>query len=393
MRLRLEHLQLEVKRAIREERDTDALRKEVTRVLGPIMDTEVRLEDLAEAVNDRVAVLDGTGRGTRVGFKPSVLLRFAEHKDPRVRKMTARLLPERFIDRFSHDRNGSVRAAVARRLPITAVREMMKEFPKDHALRSIYRTRKKLQRLHEDGVPVPKQDEPLDIHGEERLGAAGKNCPGPELSEVWYAEKARQLVQDYSCDPHRIMSIERNWEGPAVKGFCRHTRATSGVEIDEQKLLGAVKDLLDEKDDRAMERNELKEIAAQLREEADQEALNESAAAPAYDNVDLVQVLADSTLSPQNFIEHVNELFKVQEAYTPAGLGKYRMGEGSESTRVPMKAWLPHTHGLRPLDEKVLDRYVKCWNERQELTGEPLKLEWTIHPIDVDAIGFSAMLR
>ena len=80
-----------LKQTLAEEKAVEVLREEVTHNLGPSVVTDVKLERLAENVNDRIDVLERTGRGDNLNFRPSTVLRFAEHKNPEVRRLAARL--------------------------------------------------------------------------------------------------------------------------------------------------------------------------------------------------------------------------------------------------------------------------------------------------------------
>jgi hypothetical protein len=196
-------------------------------------------------------------------------------------------------------------------------------------------------------------------------------------------------VQDYI--PKR--PVEDNWKAPAVKGYCSHLKASFGVDIDEQKLLNAVDELLEEKDDLALKRDELKELARRLRDEARDEVMNEAVMPILTEKNDPVADLLESGVSPEAYIKQVNELFNVKETRVPPGLKKFRIGEAKALETVPMKAWLPHGYGFRVVDEQVLDLYVERWNTRQVLVGEPIRIEWTPHPGEENAVGFKAILR
>ena len=389
MHLKLDRLQTVVKQAMNEEKAVDALKTEVRRVLGPIMLTDIKLEKLAEEVNDRVEVMNRTGRSSHLGFKPSVVVKFIDHENHEVRKMAANLLPEQFLPRLADDKNSAVRAIVARRVTLPAVKEMMRKFPSDDELRNIYRNRKK--QLNEGGLPNAKPEkEPFDMYGEEPLGDAVKQQHGPELSDEWYHERSQKFLQDYGNN------IEYNWEELAAKNFCNHTKATSGVEIDNDKMFKAIKDRIKEREDMSLERRKsaLKELAASLRSES---LLEESASEiNETEEQDPVRSLVESRISPATYIERAAKLFNVREATVPLAIKKFKLGSNSPTTlsSIPMKARVPHNNGIRAIDEQALDAYVKHWNDRQTISSEePLKIEWYVHPIEVGVIGFKAVLK
>ena len=386
MRLRLEELQKVVKRAVDEERATESLRTEVNRVLGPAVIAEGRVEQVAEAANNWIDVLERTGRSSRLSFKPSVMVRWLDHNSPEVRKFAARVVPEKFLAKMTSDKNGSVRAAVARRLPIGAVREMLKRFPKDDQVRVIY----KEKRLAEAGIKQPTE-EPMGhdpVEDAERLGDSVKQDDGAELSEAWYRQRAIKFMQDYGGN------IEDAWEELTARRYAASVKATSGVEIDEAKLLKAIKELIKEREDRALERSALKETLAWLKGQEEHELLQESAMPVISMDVDPVRELVEGNLTPSTYLDEASQLFKVQEATVPPGIRKHRLGErNARSSTVPVIGRLPHGEGFRAIDERALDLYCSHWNDRQQLQGEPLKLEWSNHPDDVNKVSFSVILR
>jgi hypothetical protein len=387
MRLRLQELQKVVKRAIDEEKATEVLRTEVARVLGPSVVTEGRVvEQVAEAANERIAVLDRTGRGNRIDFKPSTVVPFLNHKNPEVRKFAARVLPEKFVAQLRNDHSAAVRAVVAARLPLPQVREMMRRFPQDDQLRTVFRKR----RLAEAGIKKP-EEQPLGhdpVEDAERLGDAVKQADGPELSEQWYKDKAACFMQDYGGN------IEYAWEELAVKQYVMSARQTSLVEIDEAKLLKAIKEAIKEREDRAMERDALRETLSWLKAEEEKELLVEQTLPVLDETVDEVSDLLASNATSSEYIDRANKIFTVRESTLPAAIKKHRLGEeNNRLEQVPMVGRLPHARGFRAIDERALDLYCKYWNDRQMLRGEPLKLEWSCHPDEVGKVSFSTILR
>ncbi len=384
--LTVKKLQELVKRAVDEERAVETLRTEVSRVLGPAVIAEGKAEQVAEAANDRIDALERTGRSSRLAFRPSVMIKWLDHTHPEVRKFAARVVPEKFLSKMINDRSDTVRAAVARRLPVGAVREMLKRFPQDDQIRVIYRAK----RLAEAGIKQPKE-EPLGhdpVEDAERLGDSVKQADGLELSELWYRERAIRFMADYGTN------IEDNWEELAARRYAARVRATSGVEIDESKLLKAIKELIKEREDRAMDRSALKETLAWLKAQEEHKLLQESAMPVISTDVDPVRELVEGNLTPSTYIDEANMLFKVKESTLPSGIRKHRLGErNARSTTVPCVARLPHNEGFRAIDERALDVYCRHWNDRQELQGEPLKLEWSNHPDLIGKVSFNVILR
>jgi hypothetical protein len=189
-------------------------------------------------------------------------------------------------------------------------------------------------------------------------------------------------------------NIEYCWEETAVRRFCSSTRATSGVEIDEAKLLKAVKQLIKEKEDMAIERDALKETLSWLQRQEEQELLSEGVIPDMTEAADPVEELMGRGLTNEQFLGSASKLFRVQEGMLPMGIRKYRLGEGSaRQTMVPVIGMLPHRHGFRAVDERALDAFCEAWTKRQQMAGEPLRLEWTTHPTDVNKISFTCILK
>lgn len=386
MRLTVNELQQLVDKTIKEERDTESLKLEIGRVLGPVVVAEGKLHEVVAAANDRLDVLSRTGRLKTVGFDPAITSQWTTHVDPELRKFVARVCPEQHLSRLATDRNPEVRAAVANRSSSAIVKEMMKRFPNDDQLRSIFRQKK----MNEAGLPkpqvVPMGHDPVD--GKKRMGAAAKNPDGPDLSEAWYHDQAVRFMSDYG------QNLEYGWEELAVRRFCSSTRATSGMEVDEAKLLKTVKKIIEEKEDEALERNSLRETLDWLAEQDENALMIEGPDFETLEEQDSVTNVMKSGLSGGGFISEIMKLFRVQEGMLPKGIRKYRLGEGNaRQTIIPVIATLPHKHGLRSIDERALDMFCETWTRHQQLVGEPLRLEWVAHPGDMNKIGFTCVLK
>ena len=372
MRVSLSELQKIVNQAVDAERLTESFRNEVNRVLGPAVIAEGKAKQIAEAANERIDVLEQTGRASRLSFDPSVTVKLIEHADYGVRKFAARTVPEKFLYKMTVDKNHAVRSAVARRIPLNAVSEMLKRFPKDDALHLIYKHRK----INEAGIAQPKTvDEPFDMYGEKRLGTAAKQDPGSELSETWYDSLAQKLVQDYG------RTMDTGWQNAAVRRYCASSKATNGVVIDEIKLLDAVNELMEEKEDEVLKNFSLKETLTWLNNQSQKE----SSVIPEVDlRADPVRELASRSLTPQQFIDEVNELFDVRFNITESA---------SLNVKTPSSCRLPHGTEIRPVDERVLDAYCKNWSTRRKLQGESSRLDWSVDPRKIGKISFSVVSR
>jgi len=386
MHLKLNSLQKLLDRTLDEERHGQELKAEIGRVLGPVVVTEGRLHEVVAAANDRLDVLTRTGRIDALEWESRLTPKWLDHRDPEIRKFAARIVPERFLSRAANDRSPEVRAAAAGRLSLNAIREMIKRFPKDDGLRAIFRQKK----LHEAGIKKPAQ-QPIGhdpTKDKERLGDTVRTGQGPELTEAWYQAQAQNLMYEYG------KNIEHSWEEIAVHRYCVSLRETSGVEVDEMKLLKNVQRLIKEKEDMALKRDALNETLTWLKGQAEHELIEEGMMPEFKEQVDEVWTLVESQLTRDQYLERAARVFQIKESIMPLGIRKYRLGEGNaKQTLVPCVGWLPHHGSFRPVDERALDVFCENWNRRQAQAGEPMRLEWTVHPSDQGKVGFTCILK
>lgn len=371
MRVRLQDLDKVVKRIIAEVRVTESLRDEVVRVLGNAVLAEGSAHEVAREANDRLDVLDRTGRAGRAVFKTSLMIKLLEHPDAEIRKLAARTAPVKFLGKVTFDREPSVRSAVARRLPLKEVARMVTKFSSDDELLTIYK--EKSNSLREAGLKDPKVV-PMGIDpvaGKERMGDVSRLNIDLDLSDTWYDSVAERLINDYG----RV--IEDSWEELAVKRLCRSMKATSGVEVDEGKLLKAVVDRLKERDDIALERD----------------ALEESYDFGIDESTDAVSSLLKKVGSSE-FLWETHELYTISDCPLSNDIQRHLVTEGvSSKVLVPFMGILPHRGSLQPNDEKVLNAYCKAWNDRQKLRPESVKIEWLPHPRLDNRVMFNVTLR
>lgn len=386
MHLKLDSLQKLLDHTIIEEQLTAGLRAEVSRVLGPAVIVEGKLDNIAIAANDRLDVLDRTGRSGGLSWDVKTTSRWINHANPEIRKLAARTVPERLLGRLTIDRHAGVRAIVASRVPLGTVREMVRRFPTDDQLRSMLRSRS----VHEAGVPKPKTiDMGHDPTKDKKpMGQSTRSPAGPDPSDLWYKEQALRLMREYGGN------LEYAWEETAVRRFCASSRSTSGVEIDEAKLLKNVKDLIKKKEDNAMKSDALKETMEWLDQQEALEELQENAIPQFRETVDPVADLLSRKLTTEQYLSSSAHVFRIQESIMPLGIRKYRLGEGNaHQTMVPCIGMLPHSRGFRAVDERALDVFCETWNKKQGQEGEPLRLMWSAHPGEVGKISFTCSLR
>jgi len=359
MGLRLNELQKVVKNVVKNERNIDSLRGEIVRTLGPTILVSRGLEKMAESANDRLDILEATNRPYEK-IRPALLLKFIDSTSSEVRKLVARLLPESFLKPLMKDSDSAVRAATARRLSTKLVNEMVRRFPQDDTLRQIMKTK----RLVEAGISVPDiDDEEFDMYGLEPLGGVFGDVDYPDLSDVWYDTAAIKIVNTYG------RNIEEQWEEATVHQYV-DSMASMGIEVDRQKLLDAVYDLLEQRADSVLEENSLNSLVSKLR-------LEETLVMPVVsETIDPVQTLLSSNYSPSEYIKKFEEVFSVKHAVSKNPATRIML-ESPEQVKHPSSATIPSTIA-RNIDERAIDSYVRVWNSRNKTAGNNYyQLTWT----------------
>lgn len=362
MHLKLEELQKLVTKVVKEEKRYDSLKEEVSRVVGPVVVTTHDLKLMAETANNHLDVLVRSGKQITPA-RTSVLLKFIDSGEPEVRRLIARLLPESFVRKMRFDANHAVRWAVAERLPAKIIAEMVKQFPSDDQLRTIYKSKK----LYEAGLPSPKlADEEFDINGEKPLGDTAHYDDHPGMTDVWYDSLAREIVTKYGH------TIETNWEEKAVDNYANGMKS-QGVELDSEKLLDAIYDYLAKREENTLKEGTLRRIAASLR---DEDTLDAPFMPVIGEGKDVVNSLLRSQVSPAEYIQQFESTFSVTKASVNNIGRKQGINENFARVIVPVEAILP-AGTLRPNDEKALDTYTKSWNRQRQLRNQPYRLSWT----------------
>lgn len=334
MRLKLKELQKVVDDAVLNQRQTDALREETTRAFGPVVIVKnVSVQQIAEAINDRLDVLERTGRS--VEFDAAVALKYAKHPSAEVRRAVVRLLPEGYAPRFKADEDAYVRHAAAKKLSTPTVMEMFKRQPDDE-LRQVLIERKN----DEDSLAAAR-----------RLSKGSRQPSGIELSDVYYTNIAHKAISDYSSN------FEGQWDEPWVYRYCASLKATSGVDIDEKRLWDEIQRQLNDRDDRYLERHGLKETVARLRSSARSEE---------RPRVSAVTSLLTSDYSSMEYVKRARSVFHVHEA-----VNRSIIAESVGGNVVPVIGMVPDGRFTREV-EVALDKYVKCWS----MTHRDMRLRW-----------------
>jgi len=381
MDLKLEELQRVAKITIKEEQKNSAIRDELFRVFGPPVMVSKSCERVAEAANEQLDFFESTGQTHYKSAKTSILVEASMSKHSEVRKLAARLLPIRLAERLLNDPSSSVRCAVAKRLPYGSLKESIRKFPNDDQLLTIV----KQKRLQESGLPnVKPVEEPFDMYGEEPLGDAVKTrSTGKDLPDSWYERLASKLCKEYGGN------IEGNWEETVATRVVASHYSTTGVKLDREKLLKCIYDCIKAREEEVLGEGSLKAIAARLLRESH---LDDAVLPVIEDRNDPAADLVESSLSNSQYIEEAEKVFSIRKASVPAGIKKYRLGEGShKETLIPVNAKVPGGK-MTVTVENALDRYVASWNKRQALEGEPYRLSWGPGAA-LDSVSFNLTLK
>jgi hypothetical protein len=375
MGLKLKELQKVVVNVVKKEKSYEILREEITRVLGPTVLTTRGVNRMAESANDILDICEATGKSI-AQIKPSLLVKFVNSEHVQVRKLISRLLPENFLKLMSNDPDSTVRFSVAKRLPKSLVVEMMRKFPNDEALRTIANQKV----LNEQGIAKPKIiDEPFDLYGEEPLKASEEDLQHPGLTDTWYQNQAHKIFNMFG------RNIEQQWEESTVRRYVDSMKSM-GIEVDLDKLLDAVYDLIEARQEEVMKEGLLSSLANNLK-------LEGTGFMPVIsEQVDNTTKLVSSRYSSSEYIQRFENLFKVKHAISSNPSYKI-LREGAAKVKHPSTAMLPSST-YRSVDEKALDMYVNAWNSKESFGKKAhYKLAWSPDAEVVNMVNFHLELK
>lgn len=355
MNIKLQQLKDVVVRAKENEKFSIALKEEVTRVTNAAVLVEERdLGDICDEALDHLSTNQRFGRESGK-IKTSVLLKMVEHTDSRVRRLAARMLPEGQLYRLVSDVNYAVRYEVANRVTITELKNMIRRHPSDDGLQTIYKNR----------IAEAKEDGMLWSSGK-KLGAIAKQNEEPLLSDGWYQNLANIIYNDIG------RSINNNPMYNMARQFAQHSKASFGVDINVDKLVDALTDVIEAHEDAVVDRSGLKEAVNHLNELS---FLQETIIWTPAD-LDSVEDLLESRVSGNEYIERAEQIFSIQLEGPNRSQTKLLLREGIDTIdNVPVTGIL-QVETIRAIDEKALDRYVGFWNKQQILEGNTLRLGW-----------------
>lgn len=357
-----------LKKLVLEEKASEVLKEEILKVLGPVINYSPKLEKMIAEANDRLEVLERTGRISSVDFRPSTLLKFSKHKNPEVRKFIARTLPQTMLERFMYDESSEVRHVAARRLPIPKLKEMASYYKNDDELYEIKRTR--LIENNSGMSPEPR-------YGEKMQGKARQH-EGPELTDQWYVSHAQKAISDYNGN------IEGQWQWPYVQQFHKN----SGVNFDCQRLYDEIMGQLEVKDDEALIQDKLKDAAKRVFEGAYLRT------AHLEDEKSIYSEVLSRRISNLTRVDLCKRIFDIKESQIPNGLKRMRLSEGLHSNvAVPVSGRIPSGEIFTHEVEKSLDAFQDSWNALREAAGDNLRITWAHDPTSLRKFLFTLEMR
>ena len=363
MSLKVSKLQ-QIAHSIKKEQDLlESLKLETHAVLGYNVSISEGLDHACFQINHILDVMQAKGNNDEVVFKTSLAKKMLESKSREARRLAARTIQKNLVANLRLDTDSNVRLEACKRLSYDLVSEVVEFFPNDYELHYIAEQKKN-----------EKDDDFLHLYDDKRLGKAAKPVFQPELSDAWYTTVAKKFLQDYGTN------IEYQWEEPLIHRYCSSIKATTGVVVDSKKMYDKIIELIKQKEEEALlkdEKNRIKKLE-KFRENVETNVADE------------LNDLLKSTTSNLQFVSKINQMFEVKTSILPSGIRKYSSVISEVS--LPTKAKIPGGK-LTTLVEKVLDTYVESWNRHQSLRGEPIKISWSSDQFDSSKICFSALLK
>jgi hypothetical protein len=184
-------------------------------------------------------------------------------------------------------------------------------------------------------------------------------------------------------------NLEGNWEEKSVNNYFNALKTSSEFDVDKDKLLDKVYDLLAQRDKKVLELKEgsLAAIAKSLR----QQDMVESASFPIISlDRDEVQSLIEGMLPPREYIKKFEDIFSVEKKAVENPGRKQGINENVLKIVSPYSATFPKSR-IRPCDEKAVDMYVKHWNSQRMLKNQQYKISWS--PLDNETVTFKLGTR
>lgn len=349
-----------VETAQRNDAIADELRSEIVRVTEHAVALDDKSLDAAcDAAYDHIATQRRLHREIPK-FSPSLLLRMVEHSSPLVRRLAAQSLPSAQLKRLMSDRSHAVLVEVARRVGLSELDRLVRSQPASDELATIRR-----ERLRE----ADEKDGMLWMSGK-RLGDATKSKDVP-LTPAWYENLARIIVDDVGALTLASSSVAMY---DLARQFVQHVRTTRGVEVDVDALVDALNDRVDEIESMLPMKDELKLTVESLRRVA---TLQETIVLGG-DDVDAVEELMSERCCDDEYVERAGKIFSIDHGAPARSTARALLRESFDvPVNLPTAGKLPNGDIIRAIDERALDRYVRCWNDRWRREGSCLRMEWT----------------
>lgn len=322
------------------------------------------LHKLAEHVNDALDERQIIGESDYIHVKTSVLIECLKNDSIEVRRMAARLLPERIADKVIFTNNDvSVIYAAAGRASCNALAKLLEQNRSDELLFDIAK-----ERLNED----------VDLEKAKRLSQIVSYGPSIDIDDFWYVMTAKKLIDQFAhpTDGGR-------WISSVAKKTVGDMKATSGIEIDEEKLRKEILSQLDESDDKYLETMcEVSDVFSQM---IDNLSVNEIMSETF--NVNFLNESSDQLLEVSDNVKYIEKFeseYKVRYFNVPKSMfmrnGLDEVMTKSSNVSIPGIAYTPHMRAPTERDERALDRYVSNWTKRVfSNMSENLRLKWSMN--------------
>lgn len=342
MQLKLEKLERIAKETMNEKSINDKLRLTLIEMFGLTISNK-NIQEMVNDANWRLSIELLNSKSPKFSVDKSLLKSLSESKNASYRKFAMYLLPENKLNEcVLNESDLEVLTVIAKRSELSVAKKIV-ESTSDELISIIVENR---MLFEED-----KKEEKKEY---KKLGDSVKQKNIPELSDQWYATVAKQLLSDYGKD------IESGWEVKVVKNYVLSNKSV-GYLVDQEKLAKALKDLIEEKEDKILEQDALKEsIQKLLCLDSDvliesnhnvvkyEECLTEE---KIYADVDKFNSLNESRTT-KDYIESFQNLFEVK----------------LNSSKLPIKCNIDISQYK---NEKYLDKYCQAVSKKSNV-----KLDW-----------------
>ena len=338
----------QLRKVVSEEKTSEILKEGIIRDLGSVINYSSKLEDVVKEANDRLEVLERTGRPHQVNIKPSILLKFANHPSAEVRAFIAKSLPTTMLERYMYDRSPHVRHVTAKRISMRKLNEMVSYYTSDDELSYIQKNRLEEKKTPKSDVTTFKG-------------------VGLDVSDGWYDTLALKVVMEYNGN------IEGRWDEIYSGQYFNAMKATSHVAIDKDKLYNAIQKVLRRKEQEALR---AEERGVRLSTESRQLTLVGRSSKSQM----LTDILSSRTSSLSR-VQLCNDFFSIKETILPPSHRSSRLNENKfGKSIVPIRGTLPEGHGFSYEIETALDLFEESWNRLKDMNGESLRIRWSPDP-------------